>query len=309
MGRVGSWLLGTFLVTSTLFACGARTGLLVPEPEDAGPDARPDHRDAQSEDALPPIDASKRDAYKVDCPLGEDAKSIFVVTETDELLSFYPPDASFKKIGLLKCPAPAGYHPFSMAVDRHATAYILYGSGDTINNGRLYKVSTKDASCESTTYVPRQDEFGKFGMGFATRGLGPEEDLYVASFSGGVLGKIDLANDYKLTASGIFKPLLDGAELTGTGDGRLYAFYDPSSYDTAVAEVAKNSGAVLGQDLLVGTTKGTAWAFATWGGFFWLFTNPAGQKVVRWDPATKTATVVGGYSAPIVGAGVSTCAP
>jgi len=308
MGRVGAWVLGTILVTSTLFACGARTGLLVPEPEDAGPDARPDHRDAQDEDVLPTIDASKRDAYKVDCPLGEDAKSIFVVTETDELLSFHPPDASFKKIGVLKCPAPAGYHPFSMAVDRHATAYVLYGS-DSPSNGRLFKVNTTDASCEATAYVPRQDEFGKFGMGFATRGLGPEEDLYVASFSGGVLGKIDLANDYKLTAAGIFKPLLDGAELTGTGDGRLYAFYDPSSWDTAVAEVAKTSGAVLGQDLLVGTTKGTAWAFATWGGYFWLFTNPAGQKVVRWDPATKTALVVGGYSAPIVGAGVSTCAP
>lgn len=307
MGRVGSWLVGTVLVTSTLFACGARTGLLVPDPEDAGPDVRP-HRDAASEDARPGLDASKRDAYKVDCPLGEDAKSIFVVTDTDELLSFYPPTASFTKIGLLQCPAPAGYHPFSMAVDRHATAYVLYGS-DSPNNGRLFKVNTKDASCEATTYAPRQDEFGKFGMGFATRGLGPEEDLYVASFSGGILGKIDLANDYKLTAAGMFKPLLAEAELTGTGDGRLYAFYDPAPNDTAVAEIAKTSGAVLGEDVLVGTSKGTAWAFATWGGFFWLFTNPAGQKVVRWDPTTKTAVVVGGYSAPIVGAGVSTCAP
>ena len=195
-----------------------------------------------------------------------------------------------------------------MAVDRHATAYVLYGSED-IHNGLLFKVKTTDASCEATKYQPRTDEFGKFGMGFATRGLGPEEDLFVASFSGGVLGKIDLQNDYKLTAAGQFKPLLAEAELTGTGDGRLYAFYDPSSWDTAVAEIAKGSGAVLGEDILVGTSKGSAWAFATWGGFFWLFTNPAGQKVVKWDPETKTAVVVGGYSAPIVGAGVSTCAP
>lgn len=309
MGRVGSWFLGTLLVTSALFACGARTGLLVPEPDDAGPDARPDHGDAASEDALPTLDASKHDAYKVDCPLGEDAKSIFVVTDTDELLSFYPPTASFKKIGVLACPAPAGFHPFSMAVNRHATAYVLYGSSDSIHGGRLYEVNTADASCKATSYVPRQDEFGKFGMGFATRGLGPEEDLYVASLSGGILGKIELDNDFKLTASGMFKPLLAEAELTGTGDGRLYAFYDPAPSDTAVAEIAKESGAVLGQDTLVGTTKGSAWAFATWGGYFWLFINPAGQKVVRWDPETKTALVVGGYSAPIVGAGVSTCAP
>ena len=66
---------------------------------------------------------------------------------------------------------------------------------------------------------------------------------------------------------------------------------------------------VLAMDELPGVSMGTAWAFATWGGYFWLFVNPSGQKVVRYDPETKTSVMFAGYKAPIVGAGVSTCAP
>ena len=122
-------------------ACGSRTGLLAPEEVvvEAGVDARRDARDAIAED-IPRIDASKRDASKNDCP-DADSTFIYVVTTENELLSFYPPDVSFKSIGILKCPAKGGATPFSMGVDRKGVAFVTY------NNGQLFRVSTKDASC------------------------------------------------------------------------------------------------------------------------------------------------------------------
>jgi hypothetical protein len=55
--------------------------------------------------------------------------------------------------------------------------------------------------------------------------------------------------------------------------------------------------------------RGTGWAFAFWGGDFWIFTTPGPQNTWHYDPATKTANIVAHYSDAVVGAGVSTCAP
>ncbi len=284
-------------------ACGSRTGLLAPEEVvvEAGVDARRDARDAIAED-IPRIDASKRDASKNDCP-DADSTFIYVVTTENELLSFYPPDVSFKSIGILKCPAKGGATPFSMGVDRKGVAFVTY------NNGQLFRVSTKDASCAATPFVDGQTDFESFGMGFATKGAGPAEDLYVASSTSALLGTIDVTGTFALKTVGAFKPQLDRAELTGTGDGRLYAFYSPSDGESAIAEVDKATAKVIASDPLPGVDQGQAWAFGFWGGYFWLFTSPGKQRVTRYDPATKAATVVGGYTSDIVGAGVSTCAP
>lgn len=284
-------------------ACGSRTGLLAPEEAaiEAGPDVRRDGRDAIAED-IPRIDASKRDSSKNDCP-DADSTFVYVVTTANELLSFYPPDVSFTSVGLLKCPAKGGATPFSMGVDRKGVAYVTY------NNGQLFRVSTKDASCTPTPFIDGQTDFESFGMGFATKGTGPAEDLYVASSTSALLGKIDVAGTYALATVGSFKPALDRAELTGTGDGRLYAFYAPNDGESAIAEVDKATAKVIASDPLPSVDQGQAWAFAFWGGYFWLFTSPGKQRVTRYDPATKSATIVGGYSTDIVGAGVSTCAP
>lgn len=305
MRRAVLWLFGTGTVAGLLFSCGSRTGLLAPDEvvTEAGIDAtKKDAKDVAVMDVVPPIDVVKKDADKSDCP-DADSTFIYVVTDTNELLSFYPPTAGFKSVGALKCAASKGATPFSMAVDRKGAAYVLY------SDGTLFHVSTKDASCQATPFLPNQGDFSQFGMGFATVGVGPAEELYVASTNNSLLGSIDVSATFKLTTVGPFNPSLDRAELTGTGDGRLYAFYAPGQNDSAVAEVDKTTGKVIGQDLLLGWPQGTAWAFAFWGGYFYLFTNPSKQQVVRWDPATKQAQIVGGYSAAIVGAGVSTCAP
>jgi hypothetical protein len=56
---------------------------------------------------------------------------------------------------------------------------------------------------------------------------------------------------------------------------------------------------------------GSAWAFAFWGGDFWLFTAPGvASRVDRYRPSDgSTVTMKSNVGFNIVGAGVSTCAP
>jgi hypothetical protein len=192
-----------------------------------------------------------------------------------------------------------------MAVDRKGVAYVEY------DNGELFAVSTSTGACTPTTYVADQlPPFGNFGMGYATIGDGPDEELFIAADSPGTLGKIDTGNPFGVAQVAIIDPTIDYAELTGTGGGRLYAYYAFGFNDGSyVAELDKTSGEIIGQDYLPTVDRGIGWAFAFWGGDFWLFTTPAGQATVKYDPATKTSEVVAQYSASIVGAGVSTCAP
>lgn len=303
-------------VAGLMVACGARTGLLVPDPEpiDSGPDVikRKDAgRDVNVEDVLPPIDATKLDANKTDCP-DADGTLVYAVTIADELLSFYPPDSSFKLIGHLACPAPPSYHPFSMAVDRKGSAYILYSNqANQTLGGPIFKVSTANASCQATSYVPNQGPFTLFGMGFATVGAGPAEQLFIAT-NDGVLGTID-TQTFAVSNVGPITPTINDTELTGTGDGRLFGFYRPAnaSTESAVAEIDKKTAQLLGADPLPTVNQGTGWAFAFWGGVFYLFTTPApsGQSTYRFDPVTKNVVLVAQYTSSIVGAGVSTCAP
>jgi len=286
-------------------ACGARTELYVPVHRDAAPEPEAGPRDAgldvlDEPPEYPPLDPTKHDADLTGCPA---TTYVYAVATNDMLLRFDPPSATFAPIAQLMCPAN-GAHPFSMAVDRAGTAFIEY------DNGMMFAVSTADGSCKPTTYVPDGvPPFGRFGMGYATIGAGPDEQLFLASDSGS-LGILDPKNGFSVTTVGVMEPVIQWAELTGTGDGRLFAYwaygYTDGSY---VAELDKSTGAVIAQDSLPDVNRGTGWAFAFWGGDFWLFTTPDEQTTVRYDPATKTATTVAHYAAAIVGAGVSTCAP
>ena len=286
-------------------ACGARTGLYVPLHHDAGPDAAK-HLDAgldvvDEPPDFPPLEKTHVDADKTGCPA---ETFVYTVATDDSFLRFDPPSATFTKIAQLFCPAN-GAHPFSMAVDRKGTAFVEYDSG------AIFAVSTTDGSCKATSYPPDQiPPFADFGMGYATVGAGPDEQLFIASDAPGTLGRIDTLNGFKVSPVGQFNPAIDFAELTGTGDGRLFAYYAFGYQDGSyVAELDKETGHVVAQDFLPDVNRGIGWAFAFWGGDFWLFTTPDGQSTVKYDPGTKTSTVVAHYGAPIVGAGVSTCAP
>ena len=127
------------LVTITLVACGARTALLTTDNpdatiEDSGPDRRDGGRDARDEDSadapddIPMIDTTKPDVPIInDCP-DADATVVYLISETNDLMSFYPPNLSFKTIGKINCPTMGT--PFSMGVDRKASAYIVFTTGE-----------------------------------------------------------------------------------------------------------------------------------------------------------------------------------
>ncbi len=304
---VAGW--GAF-IASVVLACGARTGLLVPDEALPVVDAAPDAKRldaARPRDAIADVmqlDVAKLDANRSDCP---DAAStlIYVVSQDNELLSFYPPSGVFKSIGKLACPTKGGATPFSMGVDRKGVAYVIY------SDGSLFKVSTANASCQATSYVSNQLGFNTFGMGFATLGAGPAEQLFIASDqnTGSSLATIDTTL-FKVSAIGPITPPISRAELTGTGDGRLYAFTSDGATGSAISEIDKTTAKLIGTDPLPSVDQGNGWAFAFWGGGFYLFTGPGGvQTTYQYNPNTRVVSVIANYSSLIVGAGVSTCAP
>jgi len=307
-------VLGAFAGAASLAvsACGARTGLLAPEEVDGGPDVK--HHDASideaappEEDAIPPIDNFVPDVpVFTDCP---DAGStlVYLITEENELLSFYPPTLGFTTIGKIACPNTTAT-PFSMGVDREGVAYSCF------TDGHLFQLSTANASCKPTSFVPDQQSFQTFCMGYAGLPDGGER-LYVVDCNGGSsaslgLGWID-TQSYVLSFVGAFQPDEPSCELTGTADGRLFGFcLNPVGGGSRVIQIDPTDAHVIAQNSLQVGQPNDGFAFAYWGGVFWIFTTPGGTSTVtEWDPNTLAETTVATYAGSIVGAGVSTCAP
>ncbi|HEY5946723.1 MAG TPA: hypothetical protein VIV40_14570, partial [Kofleriaceae bacterium] len=77
------------------------------------------------------------------------AKLVYVVDSNNTLSSFDPATKMFKDLGTLSCAATSGAQPFSMGVDRNATAYVLYSgvnpiTGD-VTSTEIFKVDTTQA--------------------------------------------------------------------------------------------------------------------------------------------------------------------
>jgi len=292
MEELGSW--PALVAACLLAACGARTGLPHGQrAEDAGLDAS--------------ADADVPDVANVNC---EEAgvTYIYLMSEENKLLRFYPPSRSFDSIGNIACPAST--NPFSMAVDRRGIGYVLF------HDGLLFRVSTLTASCQSTAFAVGQQGFPVlFGMGFSSNTADAGETLFVVGAeTANWLATVD-ASTFELDVIGDLGRSIGDLELTGTGDGRLFGFA-PAQFPGAgahLAEIDKSTAAVLSDVTLdLGATNTTAWAFAFWGGDFYFFTaETSGHSVVhRYTPgATTTPPVVADIDVTIVGAGVSTCAP
>ena len=303
------------VAASTSGACGSRTGLPLDSAEDTGSldDAAADAvfpaHDAADDvalDSLPPIDATRRDANRNDCP-DADATLVYVLTQQNELFSFYPPTATFKLIGRIACPA-AGATPWSMTVNRKGIAFAVF------SDGHLYRVSTATAACTPTPYVPGQQGWTTFGMGYVADTNDPGETLYVSENTFNApskgLGYIDTTS-FTLHVVGAFNPSIPRSELTGTGDGRLFSFYpDDTQPGSHLSEVDKTNARIIAANALRVGQPNSAFAFAFWGGDFWIFTSPGGpSQVTRFRPSDGTETPMTTMPSTIVGAGVSTCAP
>lgn len=242
----------------------------------------------------------------------DEAKLIYVLSDENELYSFKPDDKLFTFIGPLGC--QTSMSPNSMAVDRDATAWVNYVQSDGLGGdtaGAIYRVSTVDASCEPAPAVTLPAGWYRIGMGYATDGADTDaETLYVTSISGSSgLGRIDNGN---LVPIGSFGGAFAGAnaELTGTGDGRLYAFF--VSFPVEVAELDPATGSVISSVPLNTVEIPNAWAFSFWGGDFYLYTASVGDsRVNQYRPSNGNVDVnyMTNIGFRIVGAGVSTCAP
>ncbi len=236
-----------------------------------------------------------------DCASGTDL--IYVVSQdTGSLYSFYPPTLKFTSIGKLACEATST--PFAMSVDRSGTAWVLYGDGN------LFHVSTADASCTPTSFVPAQHGFSVFGMGFSADSAGSSaESLFVCWTEG--LARID-PTSLTLTPVGSV-PGIDissGCDLTGTGGGALYSFItQPTQW--VVAQLDKTTSAPMWQHPVTPPIPaGGAWGTSFWGGDLYLYTGETTSSVWQYDPTTDvTKQLVADVGFLIVGAGESTCVP
>ena len=266
---------------------------------------------------------------------------VYVLSTDNDIYSFDPPSKTFTKVSTLGCNVDATTTPNSMAVDREGNAWVNYVTIDpileTTTGGSIYKVDIATGNCTPTNITLSGDWY-QLGMGYSTASATDTTDtLYVAAtnstnsscagggggFGGGGgggkksqsagLATIDTAAQ-TLTPIGPFTAPLAGqsAELTGTGDGRLFGFFvlDPIQ----LAQIDKATGATATPVTMTGVNCPVlAWAFSFWGGDFYLYTAP---DTMTPSTVTHYSTGNGGIDTSyasatftIVGAGVSTCAP
>jgi hypothetical protein len=243
---------------------------------------------------------------------------IYVVNSARELLSFDPrrlPGDPFRRVGRLTCDARAG-GPYSMSVDRHGMAWVVY------DDGELFKVSVLDARCTRVADDHRTPDFLRFGMGFVTDAPGgATEKLYLSVDDGSrALGVIDPARGVRPVRVGTLQTDVDRSpELTGTREAKLFGFYPVRRAPSYVQEIDRATGAPRGPRWSLGTAplgEVTSWAFAQYAGVFYVFVTTLGDdgredsSVRAVDRATGTYRVVLDHLPfRITGAGVSTCAP
>ena len=310
MGLRTACLVGLLILGGAAPGCGLGSSIRLPADMEALPPDLSSLFPAEDLAARPPDllsdepDASEPPDLQPD-PCVARSRIIYAIDQDNMLRGFDPTTMKFINIGFLLCPAEQGATPFSMGVDHNAVAWVLY------NSGEIFLVDTQTAACKASAFVPNQGDFTNFGMGFVAdkKGQVAAEHLYLAGVANMQLGVMD---PVKLTI-GAVGPLGGNPELTGTGGAALYGFF-PDENTPRVSLLDKATG-LEGQSYPLANLKGQAlaWAFAFWGGDFWIFLQrlqDASTHVWRLDGATgKVIDVVPNTGFVIVGAGVSVCAP
>lgn len=263
------------------------------------------------------------------CPCAGVLDGIYVLnSNAPASVWFYdPPENTFTEIGPLGCPAPTGAVANSMAIDRDGSAWFNYyrQSGGRYT-GTMYRAPLSNlGECQDLNYAGGNGDWYLVGMGYAVRGATTTcDDLFVynsdkyvqyPNFSGSTsqLGRWNPSASDKDILGSTNYPV---AELTGTGDGRLYGFATVSQNQSVLVQFDKSDGSEIEVVPLDGLDVTSAFAFAFWGGDFFFFTQTTtgirNSKVTRLDYDGNEdggLTVVNGDTGlHITGAGVSTCA-
>ena len=248
------------------------------------------------------------------CTCAANTDLVYVLSDNAELWSFAPKTLTFTKVTTLACAGLAA-STFSMSVDRTGKAWVLFQSKDI----RTIDVNNP-TTCDDPGYTPDQMGFGLFGMGFVSNSISdPCDKLYAHTydpskgFGEGVgAGKLGVIDPLTTVMSTIGPVNYNGGELTGTGDGRLFAF--AGANPAKLVEYDKTTALPIKTTPLNGLSLTNAFAFAAYAGSFYMFTESNGDatksKVTFVDGVTYSQSqVVAKAPIRIVGAGVSTCAP
>ncbi|MBL8947936.1 MAG: hypothetical protein JNK45_32480, partial [Myxococcales bacterium] len=159
---------------------------------------------------------------------------------------------------------------------------------------------------------------GNYGTAFVTRDSPEEdepcEDLFAHSYrttveEGDDLGDLARMDFATMRLEGLAHTDYGRGELTGTGDGRLFAF--SGAEPAKLVEYDKTTGAVIATTPLPEIELTGRWALAFWGGDFYFFTDSqtsGTSQVTKYDyDGDKSIEVIVGESPmPIIGAGTST---
>lgn len=271
-----------------------------PVDEDEGDDALPPEQ--PSEDVPPheepPVE--QEPPPEDDCDHTSDL--VYVIDRADDALYLFNPETmDFEILGEIDCGMFAG-SPSSMSVARDGIAYVRY------TDNTVYAVDLDTLECTETAYGG--GGFGAFGMGFATDSDTTWRDtLYIANDN--QLARMDTAT-WSVSPMG---SLPSQSELTGNADGELWAIL-PLEEPAQLVRLNKDTAAVeytLHMTAMPDPYTIDAFAFATWGGDFWVFIRTYGMghstDVYRVTSTGHTTRVAVDTGMDVVGAGVSTCAP
>ena len=258
---------------------------------------------------------------------------VYVVDETNDFMSFDPrllPNDPFTLIGTLACPTTkpsilanqSMVMPMSMSVDRDGTAWVLYTSGE------LFEVSLQTAQCTAANNTVAASGMSLFGMGFVTDvAMGTTEKLYMA---GGNTNPASVAAQASPTTTrtaatsrrwssapsarpATTRPSSPAPTKRSSTDSFRTRRRSRTSRRSTRRRARRSARRTT--SVRPGSARITDWAFAQWGGVFYVFVttqaNGTRNSTVRTiDRATGTYSVVlQNLQYFVDGAGVSTCAP
>lgn len=302
-------------------ACSPAEGGLLIGPTD-GQDGNDSGTTPEADSILPSeggpfVDVGVTEGGAPSCAAG--TESIYAVDKENVLYRFdptVPSTAAFSVVGPLGCD-PQGPTPYDMSVARDGYAHVLYGSyGGFATKAFTFRVDIQNAGCDGFSWVQTGTaDFWMFSMGFVSDAPGgSEETLYLVD-NGATPSR--LAYVEKNTGQIVPVGTLPGeGDFLGTGDAQLWGFF-PELTPPAVMRIDKSNGSVLEEIAIEGLPPigggGWAYAFAFWGGSFYIFYAvddiDTSTNVWKLDMDGTLTKHLADTGLRIVGAGVSTCAP
>jgi hypothetical protein len=269
-------------------------------------------------DELPLLDVEGEDPPPLPGCEGDIGQYIYLLDVDAGLHRIAPATLELETLGPLACPGVNNAMALTVARDGILWAMMVDDEGFRT----IHTIDSTTLDCEDSGFIDPIDEqiFVNTLAFVADAPDGETESLYVGANVGGSfdfevplsLGRVDLTTmelDIVGTAELVPTGYYQIADLTGTGDSRMWGFFAGDT--AAIAELDEQSSSVIEHDLL-DFGVGSPWAFAQWEGRLWLFSSGGdpGSDIRAWNPANGVVEQIHpGIGISVVGAAVSTCAP